>query len=106
VKNRVSDPPRDRPQSKKPGFCDNLSILTPDFGKKPGFWLPRDRPKSKKSGFWDNFSILTPDVVRNPVSDSRAGISRSIEFFDILGNTVLYIKTKVDYESDRNYRKN
>ena len=91
-RNPVSEP---RPQSKKPGFCENLRILTrcseetrflipapnprnrvstsiyaasPDVPKKPGFCTP---PPIQETGFLRAFTPPHQMFRRNPVSEPR-----------------------------------
>ncbi|HBK97292.1 MAG TPA: hypothetical protein DD001_08115, partial [Microcoleaceae bacterium UBA10368] len=60
------------PKSKKPGFCENLPILTRLF-IETRFLTPRAiAQKSKKPGFCDNLGIPTEILERNPVSDPHA----------------------------------
>ncbi|MFB8797520.1 MAG: hypothetical protein U7126_25570 [Microcoleus sp.] len=71
VRNPVSDSPQTNSKnSKKPGFCENLPILTEILLRNPVSDSPRDRPKIQETGFLREFIHPHRDFGRNPVSDS------------------------------------
>jgi len=70
-RNPVSDSPQTNSKnSKKPGFCENLPILT-EILRETRFLTPhRQTPKIPETGFLRSFTHPHRDIARNPVSDS------------------------------------